>query len=123
MLCSDELLSHRERRPSARGLRLGTTGLLIGLLAGCGNPSASDATVYPVPGKVLLSDGKPLTTGRVEFIPVKGGMPAAGDLGPDGSFSLKTGTGQEGAPAGEYKVRLEPTALTSKKKGASPLVY
>ena len=74
-------------------------------------------TVYPVTGKVLLADGKPLTTGRVEFIPVKGGMPAAGDIGPDGSFSLKTGNGQEGAPAGDYKVRLEPTTLSAKKAG------
>jgi hypothetical protein len=123
MLCLYELLSHRDRRTSARGLRIGTTGLLIGLLAGCGNLSPSEATVYPVTGKVLLPDGKPLTSGRVEFMPVKGGMPATGDLGPDGSFSLKTGTGLEGAPAGEYKVRLEPTALASKKKGASPLVY
>ena len=64
-----------------------------------------------------MHDGKPLTTGRVEFIPVKGGMPAAGDIGADGSFSLKTGNGQEGAPAGEYKVRLEPTTLAAKKAG------
>ena len=90
------LLPGRRRRGSAREVRLGFFGLLFGFLAGCGGLVSSEATVYPVTGKVLLADGKPLTTGRVEFIPVKGGMPASGDVGADGSFSLKTGSGQQG---------------------------
>ena len=113
------LLPGQRRRGSAREVRLGFFGLLFGFLAGCGDLVSSEATVYPVNGKVLLADGKPLTTGRVEFIPVKGGMPASGDVGADGSFSLKTGSGQEGAPAGDYKVRLEPTTLAAKKAGKS----
>ena len=91
------LLPGRRRRGFAREVSLGFFGLLFGFLAGCGGLVSSEATVYPVTGKVLLADGKPLTTGRVEFIPVKGGMPASGDVGADGSFSLKTGSGQQGS--------------------------
>jgi hypothetical protein len=86
---------------------------------GCGDPGTATGPLYPVKGKVLLPDGKPLTTGRVEFLPQAGGMPTTGDVGPDGSFSLKTGDGRDGAPPGDYKVRLEPTmtALAGKKVG------
>lgn len=92
-------------------------GLTLLSLAGCGGPDTAARPLYPVKGKVLLPDGKPLTTGRVEFLPVAGGMPVAGNVGADGSFSLKTGDGREGAPAGEYKVRLEPTTLATNKSG------
>jgi len=94
-----------------------TLGLTMLSLGGCGDPSTAAGPLYPVKGKVLLADGKPLTTGRVEFLPVKGGMPAAGDIGSDGSFSLKTGDGREGAPAGDYRVRIEPKTLAAKKQG------
>lgn len=106
----------------ARGPLTGVAGMLMGLIAGCDGISPAKPTVYPVTGKVRLGDGKPLTTGRVEFIPIKGGMPATGVIGSDGSFSLKTGDGQEGAPAGEYKVRLEPTTIANRKSG-KPFSY
>jgi hypothetical protein len=67
---------------------------------------------------VQLPDGKPLTTGRVVFVS-KDGLNSIGTLGADGTFSLTTGASGEGAPAGEYKVRLE-AGETSFKKGAKP---
>jgi hypothetical protein len=106
------LLSSGPRRWLGVMALLGATLLGSG---GCGDPSTAAGPLYPVKGKVLLPDGKPLTTGRVEFLPAKGGMPASGDIGSDGSFSLKTGDGREGAPAGDYKVRLEPTTLAARK--------
>ena len=100
---------------------IGVTAILgVSLLSfwGCGGDASRAAgPLYPVTGKVILPDGKPLTTGRVEFIPASSGLPAFGALGSDGSFSLKTGDGREGAPAGDYKVRLEPTTVAAKKAG------
>jgi hypothetical protein len=72
---------------------------------------------YPVKGRVLLADGKPLTSGRVIFLPKQGGMTAHGEIGSDGTFSLKTADDREGAPAGEYKVRIDPISSTVSVKG------
>ena len=85
-------------------------GLLA--LAGCsGDPgaTANTGTYYPVSGQVLLPDGKPLSGGKVVFLP-KGGENAtsSGEVGPDGKFSLKPPGGKEGLPPGQYKVRIDP---------------
>lgn len=91
------------------GFRM-TAGLLLGAVAGCG---ASDTpprvTVYEVTGSILLRDGKPLRGGRVAFVPQNGPLLlASATVGPDGAFSLTTGDSGEGAPPGDYKVRVEP---------------
>lgn len=66
-------------------------------------------TVYPVKGKILLPDGQPLTSGRVVFLPLGELMiESSGPIGPDGTFSLSTGVSGEGAPAGEFRVKLVP---------------
>jgi hypothetical protein len=95
------------RRVARRAPWLGLVALAA--LAGCGldeNPSIG--TLYPVKGKVLLHDGKPLTSGEIEFSAIKGSVAiATGKLGPDGSFSLST-RGKEGAPADDYQVRIIP---------------
>ena len=78
-------------------------------LAGCGkSDSLPVLQVYDVKGKVLLADGKPLAGGQIYFVP-KGDLPItpSGEIGPDGTFSLVTGGSGEGAPPGEYKVRIE----------------
>ena len=63
-------------------------------------------TTYPVKGKVLLPDGKPLTSGRIMFISTETGLTFGGTIGSDGTYIVKSGT-REGAPAGNYKVRIE----------------
>lgn len=93
-------------------------------LAGCGKSfDTSGERVYPVKGQVLLANGKPLASGKVEFVPKGGfGLPSSGDVSTDGTFSLKTADGREGAAAGEFKVRVLPSeAVYSKKAGKTDL--
>ena len=84
-------------------------------LPGCGDPDVSRAVkVYEVKGSVLLEDGKPLTSGTVEFEPVSGSVyQASGEIGPDGSFSLKTADSGDGAAPGEYRVKVVPDETTA----------
>jgi hypothetical protein len=90
--------------------------------AGCGGDDGSvkKLSVYPVKGSVVLADGKPLVGGRIYFVPKDGAVTAEGKLEADGTFSLQTGGSGDGAPAGDYKVRLEPedTSLLAGKKAA-----
>ena len=92
---------------------------LLGL-AGCGvEPVAGtrNETLYPVHGQVLLASGKPLTAGAVVFVPTTGqDSSPRGDLDSSGRFTLDT-RGAVGAPAGDYKVRLEPSGAALKSKG------
>ena len=99
-------------------------------LTGCGDGAGAAGPRYAVTGRVLLADGKPLTTGRVTFVGKDGLIPpASGAIGPDGRFSLTTRDPDDGAVAGEYKVRIEPSAPTSgavkaaKKAPRIPLKY
>ena len=89
---------------------------------GCGGDSGelTKVTVYPVKGSVLQADGTPLNGGRVYFVPKNGALTSEGTIGTDGTFTLITGNSGEGAPAGEFKVRIEPsdpTLLATGKKG------
>jgi len=87
---------------------------LIALTIGCGGPSDAvpKLSLNPVKGKVLLEDGKPVTSGQVVFVSTTTGISPNGKIGPDGSFTLSSGGQGDGAPAGEYKVKIEPaTAL------------
>jgi hypothetical protein len=85
--------------------------------------------VYEVKGRVLLADGKPLKGGFVTLVP-KGDLPLSpgAEIGPDGTFSVVTGGSGEGAPAGDYKVRVEAPqfgtpAPRSRKKPVVPVRY
>jgi hypothetical protein len=80
------------------------------VVSGCGgDPNAPPIVrVYDVKGKVVLADGKPLTSARIFFVSKDGMMTPVGTIGPDGTFSLRTGQSGEGAVPGEYKVRIEP---------------
>jgi hypothetical protein len=101
----------------------GITGLITAAsagLAGCGtSDSLPKLEVHEVKGTVVLADGKPLTGGSIYFVRKAGDLPVtpSGKIGPDGSFSLVTGGSGEGAPAGEYKVRIEaaPVGSTGQK--------
>ncbi|MDG3006880.1 hypothetical protein [Paludisphaera mucosa] len=126
--------TRRGAGPALSGLRIGslarwlTAAALAAAAAGCGEsrPEVGVAT-YPVQGKVVLANGQPLTSGVVVF--VSGGSttpPVSGVLGPDGSFVLMTDGVVAGAPAGEYKVRLEidpdasATGTSPRKRNAVP---
>jgi len=91
-------------------------------LAGCSNSgSLPSLQVYEVKGKVLLADGKPLSSGFVFFVP-KGDLPVtpSGVIASDGTFSLVTGGSGQGAPVGDYKIRVESPELQSAKKSKKP---
>ena len=88
-------------------------------VAGCseGNPLSS-AKFYPVRGKVLLADGKPLTTGSVVFVGSKSMVTSTAPIGSDGSFEFKSASG-DGLPEGEYKIRIEGVSGGGAKKQMS----
>jgi hypothetical protein len=81
--------------------------LAVGLtlsVSGCG------PGMHPVRGTVSLENGTPLTRGLVIFERVDGGPPltARGNIQPDGRYELSTERPGDGAPAGRYKVAINP---------------
>ena len=93
------------------------------VLAGCHHDdSLPSLKVYEVRGKVLLGDGKPLARGWVYFVPTGNlTITPSAQIGADGSFSLVTGGSGEGAPPGEYKVRVESLEPQPARKTDKPL--
>ena len=93
-------------RASVRAVGIITAVLTLGA-AGCDNenPLAS-AKLYPVTGKVLLPDGKPLTSGHVVFVSTKSTVTSTATIESDGSFAFK-GSPNGGLPEGEYKIKIE----------------
>lgn len=75
-------------------------------LAGCGDGKVH-LKHYPVKGKVTLN-GKPVTKCIINLstlAPVKGGDGGySGKLDDNGEFTIKSTTGESGAPPGKYKV-------------------
>ena len=91
------------RRPAAlrwkveqRRYRAVAAGSLVAvsLLSGCGGGDSATT----VQGKITF-DGKPVTTGLINFMPAKG-QPLGGEIQPDGSYSYDL-------PPGDYKVRID----------------
>jgi hypothetical protein len=65
--------------------------------------------VYEVKGTVLLAGSKPLSKGKVSFVRMEPPyLVSSASVATDGRFSLTTGDSGEGAPEGQYKVRVEP---------------
>lgn len=93
--------------------RIACAGLmLVGVISGCGGgqenwlPVPKDPA-YPVRGKVVLPNGKPLNSGRIEFWPVKDpGLIAYGEIAADGTFELQTRKPGDGALPGDYKIKI-----------------
>jgi hypothetical protein len=77
-------------------------------LTGCG-PSLPKT--YPVTGRVVQKNGRAFTGGSVTFKSVSDEtIIADGEIGPDGTFSLRTkmhGLDKPGAAAGEHHVMVE----------------
>ena len=65
---------------------------------------------FAVTGKVTI-DGKPAEHATVVFHPAGASVPDAvkprGKVGADGSFTLTTYAGNDGAPAGSYRVTVQ----------------
>lgn len=75
--------------------------LLLLVALGCG---ASGPRLYPVTGRVVLKDGKPVAGAVVEFAAADGSG-ARGKTDADGRFELSTG-GRKGAAAGPHRVAV-----------------
>jgi hypothetical protein len=95
----------------ARGPALGRaarvlSGVIFVVMTGCGqtNPLSGEK-LYPVKGKVVLDDGKPLTTGSTIFVGISSNISVSAPIGSDGTFEF-TGT-TPGLPAGEYRVAID----------------
>jgi hypothetical protein len=81
-------------------------------LAGCGGTGSPFGGLqrYAVKGKVLLADGKPLTSGRVTFLSDAPPASASADIGSDGAFEFKGPSG-DGLPEAKYRVLISPAPL------------
>jgi hypothetical protein len=82
------------------------TAVLALAVGGCESNALSSAKFYPVKGKVLLPDGKPLTSGHVVFVGSKSMITSTATIESDGSFTFKGNSG-DGLPEGDYKVKIE----------------
>ncbi|MFM7207982.1 MAG: hypothetical protein ACKO4T_15075 [Planctomycetaceae bacterium] len=94
MTCSD---AGAFRRLLAVGAVLG--GAVVGV-AGCMRPPL----LVPVKGVVLL-DGRPLSSGVVQFQPAAG-QTATGEIAGDGTFTLSRYVPNDGVPPGTYRVAV-----------------
>jgi hypothetical protein len=90
------------------------TGLLTLILAGCDG----GLQTYPVQGKVVFPNGKPLAGGSVEFLTkdTEGkALNARGPINADGTFQVKT-RDQEGAVAGKHQIIVLPLRVDAVSK-------
>lgn len=86
---------------------------------GCGakKPSAPAPKTFPVTGKVVTKDGKPVAGGMVEFqSKTNNQLSVTSEIKPDGTFSLisrRDGEQFPGATEGDYQVTLFPPMSAS----------
>jgi hypothetical protein len=96
----------------------------VAATAGCEKNPLASVKLYAVKGKVLLADGKPLSSGHIVFVGSESMITSTANLESDGSFEIKSGSGG-GVPEGAYKVRIEAGSATDgkasgKSKGGLP---
>ena len=86
--------------------------LVLSLSPGCQPAGKKMPAMHPVEGKVLYKTGQPMNGGTVKFQSTTDTtLSTAGEIQPDGSFSLTTFAEKErvkGAPPGEYRVTVIP---------------
>ena len=79
---------------------------------GCVRTNATMPKIYAVKGKVVYSDGTPMTSGFIEFQSTKNpSIRTNAEIKKDGTFTLETladGKRLRGAPEGEHKVTITP---------------
>ncbi len=94
-------------------------GALVLVAAGCGGGALP--RTFPAGGKVIHKNGKPLTGGSVEFTTVADPLlRVVGTIGSDGTFTLSTvkdNAKADGAPAGEYRVMVQPPLVNDPRGG------
>lgn len=80
----------------------------FGTLASC-EPAEKRLPTYPVTGSVAFADKKPAANATVVFHPTDPAITVRprGKVGADGSFQLTSYDGNDGAPAGKYRVTVE----------------
>lgn len=111
------------RNTTMRPLAWMVIAVLPLLVAGCGETDAlSRAKLYPVKGKVVLADGKPLTSGSVVFVATKSTITGTAKLEPDGGFTFK-GSAGDGLPEGDYRVRIESAEATKLRGNKAALPF
>ena len=81
----------------------------VPVAVGCGPDRLETA---PVRGHVAF-DGNPLTSGRIMFWPDDGGLPAGGQIEPDGSYLLRTYEEGDGAVLGAHRVTISAVNIVS----------
>ena len=85
------------------------------LVAGCssGAKSIAPPETIVVTGKAVQPSGQPITGGRIRFFPAEGaaGAEAYADIKSDGTFTLQSFGGRDGALPGTYKVSLSGKAV------------
>ncbi|AGA27022.1 hypothetical protein [Singulisphaera acidiphila] len=96
-------------------------------LSGCGGGTSAiePETLYVTKGKVELADGTPLSSGKIEFLPLKARVAETiGEIAPDGSYAIKTNDVDqaEGASPGEYKIRILPGNKNQVRRGVTRVV-
>lgn len=84
-----------------------TALLLLLVLVGACNRGSSRPPTYPVTGTVTLK-GKPLEGATVVFVPAEGAAheAATGTTDAAGKYKLSTYTADDGANAGEYRIKV-----------------
>src|SRR5437764_4552741 len=102
---------HPQPRTLARPAALAAVLLLT--RAGCGGKR-----LYPVEGVVQYEDGSPakdLAGGTVSLESVADRSNAAGEIRADGTFRAQNPLGQDGVPAGAYRVLVLPSEGASRR--------
>lgn len=92
------------------------------VIAGCGGEGSNSAfglPRYAVKGKVVLADGKPLTSGHVVFRSQSPPASASADIGADGAFEVKGPSG-DGLPEAKYTVHIALAAPEGSKTAVKP---
>lgn len=105
------------------------SAMLVVVVAATGGCSDAPYKLAPVHGTVTI-DGRPMTSGKVMFAPIKNGpgieagKPAIGAIHDDGSFELSTYQDGDGAVVGEHWVTVfgadSHTVLTQAEHSSSP---
>lgn len=115
-------MRRREIRTPERAVAFALLAALVAA-SGCGDGKIAR---YPVHGSVNV-DGQPAEGVMLIFCPVGGSDEVqktrpTGATGADGKFELTTLTGNDGAPAGEYKIMAQWFGKMGKDKFGRPAI-